>query len=179
MKINVCLNYHKNLQEGKIISPRNPGDAGYDLIAVDYPRIMGEIYVKKLYKKIYFLEYETNVAIEPGKDEFNDYELYCNVFPRSSISKYNLALCNSVAVIDSGFRDTIKLRFKYIPQPENYYMVNEGKNLVLGIDESMIYSKGDKIGQLVFSKHIHPKIFIKDNLADSQRGDGSFGSTGK
>ena len=177
--ININLKTDPNLPVGKIISPKNLGDAGYDLVAASYPRVMGDIHVGKLYKKIYFIEYDTNISIAPEKDEFNDYDIYCQIFPRSSISKYNLSLCNSVGVIDSGFRGSIKLRFKYIPQPENYYITNEGKNLLIGIDESMVYSKGDKIGQLVFSRHIHPKIFIKDSLSDSERGEGGFGSTGK
>ena len=185
MKVNICLSSNNNVSEGKLLSPKNEGDVGYDLVAASYPRIVGDVYMEKLYKKVYFLEYDTNISIEPSKDEFNDYEIYANVFPRSSISKYNLALCNSVGVIDSGYSDTIKLRFKYIPQPENYYIINENEaplnqaNLVLGIDESMIYSKGDKIGQLVFSKHVHPKIFLVDSLGGSQRGEGGFGSTGK
>lgn len=188
MKVNICLSSNNNLEKGKILSPGNAGDVGYDLVAASYPRIVGDIYIKKLYKKVYFLEYDTNISIEPSYDEFSDYEIYANVFPRSSISKYNLALCNSVGIIDSGYRDTIKLRFKYIPQPENYYVIHDKmdgagnplkSNLVMGIDESMIYSKGDKIGQLVFSKHIHPKIFLVDSLGNSQRGEGGFGSTGK
>jgi dUTPase len=178
MKINICLDLNKNLPKGKIVSPQNKGDAGYDLIAADYPRIVGDIYQGKLYKKIYFLEYDTNISIQPDLDEFGDYEIFTQVFPRSSISKYNLALCNSVGVIDSGYRETIKLRFKYIPQPENYYIINDSQNLLLGIDESMIYSKGDKIGQLIFSKHVHPKIFISKKLDETQRGAGGFGSTG-
>ena len=51
---------------------------------------------------------------------------------KSSISKYELALANSVGVIDSGYRNTIKLRFRFL-----------GKKLS---KNSLIYQKGDKIG---------------------------------
>ncbi len=176
--VNVDLNSNHNLKKGKLISPSNIGDAGYDLVAASAPKIVGEVYHGKLFKKINYIEYDTNIRLAPETDEFNDYELFSYVFPRSSISKYNLSLCNSVGVIDSGFRDTIKLRFKYIAQAENFYIINDAENILIGIDESMIYSKGDKIGQLIFSKHIRPRVFLKDSLNESDRGLGGFGSTG-
>jgi dUTP pyrophosphatase len=179
MRLNVKNNNLKNMPKGELGVPRYSGDSGYDIFAAGHPRIEGNLYSHKLFTSISYIEYETNISIEPSSDEFLDYHFYSLLFPRSSISNYNLALCNSVGVIDSGYRDTIKVRFKYIPQPENFYIINKGKNLLLGVDESKIYHKGDKIAQLVFSEHLHPKVFMKKSLNKTKRNKGGFGSTGK
>jgi dUTP pyrophosphatase len=84
------------------------------------------------------------------------------VFPRSSIRKYELVLSNSVGVIDSGYRGEIQATFK----KEN------------GLD-SLAYKVGDRIAQIMIIPH--PPIEFKevDDLSDTERGDGGFGSTGK
>lgn len=179
MRLNINNSTDPYLSKGQIKTPEHSGDAGYDLVAAGPPKVCGDVYSQGLYKKISYLEYDTNLSIEPSKDEFLEYEFYSLLFPRSSISNYNLSICNSVGVIDSGYRDTIKVRFKYIPQPENYYIMKEGKNLLIGIDQSKIYQKGDKIAQLIFMEHLHPKIFLNKNLKKSKRNKGGFGSTGK
>lgn len=84
------------------------------------------------------------------------------VFPRSSIRKYDLSLSNSVGVIDSGYRGEIMATF----------------NLKNPWSESDIYKEGDRVAQIMIIPY--PKIkFIESNeLSDSDRGDGGFGSTG-
>lgn len=172
-----------NIEEspkGILNQPSHQGDAGYDIVASSHPKVVGEIYQGYLFKSISYIEYETNISLDIEKNDFKEYEFFSFLFPRSSISKYNLGLCNSVGVIDSGYQDTIKVRFNYIPQPENYTIL-EGKHLLLGIDYSKIYQKGDKIAQIIFSKHFHPKIFSSKQNNDNkkERGLGGFGSTGK
>ena len=97
---------------------------------------------------------------------------------RFFISEYNLSLCNSVGIIDSGYRDTIKIRFNYIAQPENYTTIESGQ-LLVSVDSARVYKKGDKIAQLVFADHVLPKIQYVNKLKKSERGMGGFGSTGK
>lgn len=104
------------------------------------------------------------------------YQLFCNtgiaieipegyvglIFPRSSISSKTLDLANSVGVIDSGYRGEIKFIFNVVDFPEY-----QG------------YNVGDKIGQLIILPF--PKIELKqvEELSNSDRGIGGFGSTGK
>ena len=98
--------------------PAYSGDAGCDLIAYSDPVIVGETKTpkSKLYSSISYIEYDTNVTVAP-QDESQYFSL---VYPRSSISKYNLNLANSVGVVDSGYRDTIKVRFRYVYQPKDF-----------------------------------------------------------
>lgn len=178
MKIKIFNKSSDFAKKGEVLFPSHKGDAGYDMISVSHPRVVGDLYQGSLFKSIKYIEYDTNLIMEPSSDSYGDYEFFSLMYPRSSISKYNLSLCNSVGVIDSGYRDTIKVRFNYIPQPENY-LVFQNKFLLVSIDQSKIYQKGDKVAQLIFAKHVHPKVNIVESLSSSDRGKGGFGSTGK
>lgn len=180
LKVNNFKN--KNIKKGLVLPPSNPGDIGYDLVSSTPPRIEGELYKANLYKSIKYIEYDTNIAIEPESDEYNDCKFYTLLYPRSSISNYSLSLCNSVGVIDCGYRDTIKVRFNYIAQPENYFFIEskngKQKNLLLGVDKTKIYQQGDKIAQIIFAEQLHPRLSFDKNHSESKRGEGGFGSTG-
>jgi dUTP pyrophosphatase len=84
------------------------------------------------------------------------------VFPRSSIRKYELALSNSVGVIDSGYRGEIQATFKKTN----------------GLD-SLSYKVGDRIAQIMIIPHPDIQFEEADELSDTERGEGGFGSTGK
>jgi len=80
------------------------------------------------------------------------------LFPRSSVSKTNLRLANSVGVIDSGYRGEIILKFD-----------KAGDNQ---------YNEGDRVGQLMIIENPTMHFVEVVNLPDSDRGFGGFGSTG-
>jgi dUTP pyrophosphatase len=141
-----------------------PGDAGMDLIAVS------------VNDSINYIEYGTGLAIEIP-------EGYVGlIFPRSSNSKKDLLLCNSVGVIDSGYRGEIKLRYKKIMNPseeKTNILQNIFTNSSTLIYEIERYDVGDKVGQIM----ILPIPFVEftevSELSQTDRGDGGFGSTGK
>lgn len=155
-----------------ILDPAHEGDAGYDVIAAKDPEIVGvKTSSGPWYSHIDYIEYDTNLMIEP------DIGFHTLAFPRSSISSKNLILCNSVGLIDNGYRGTVKFRFKYVPQPADYYFNNYG---IAGIevDLNKIYKSGDKIGQLVFMPTIIADVVTADNFSKTNRSAGGFGSTG-
>lgn len=84
------------------------------------------------------------------------------LFPRSSISKTPLRMCNSVGVIDSGFNGEIKVPLQ-----------NTHHNLMVRVNQY------DKIAQLVIVPLADVSIEIVDELEESERGDAGFGSTGR
>ena len=171
----------KVINQENLIVPQNEGDAGYDLISTSEPKIVGEIWMANLYKSVSYIEYDTGVCFKFLKEN-GLHNFYAKVFPRSSLSKYNLLLCNSVGVIDSGYEDSIKLRFKYIYQPEDVKIIKTNEDVLLNlihVNKLKIYNKGDKIGQVIFSKHYDIQIENIDNTKNkSQRKMGGFGSTG-
>jgi dUTP pyrophosphatase len=164
------------LEAGAVLpSLATPDDAGYDLVAISDPLIKGIPTNNKAgckeYRQIDYIEYDTGVSICPELGMFS-----C-VFPRSSISKTNLFLANSIGLIDNGYRGTIKLRFKYsFPAPR----VRPGSlNSSIILDRKKIYQKGDRIGQIVFFNTQPVEFVVKEELPTSDRGGGGFGSTGK
>lgn len=84
------------------------------------------------------------------------------VFPRSSIRKMELSLTNSVGVIDSGYRGEIQATFKKTN----------------GLD-SLSYQVGERAAQIMIIPYPQVVFTEVDELSDTERGDGGFGSTGK
>jgi dUTP pyrophosphatase len=84
------------------------------------------------------------------------------VFPRSSIRNTELMLSNSVGVIDAGYRGELQATF----------------NKLNGLD-SIAYNVGDRIAQIIIVPHPIVQIVEVDELSESKRGSGGFGSTGK
>lgn len=85
------------------------------------------------------------------------------IFPRSSVRKYDLALSNCVGVIDSGYRGELQATFNKI----NHHKIR--------VDD---YKVGDRIAQIMIIPHPDIQFEEADELSDSERGDGGFGSTG-
>ncbi|MBQ3843105.1 MAG: dUTP diphosphatase [Ruminiclostridium sp.] len=84
------------------------------------------------------------------------------VFPRSSVSsKYGVSLSNCVGVIDSDYRGEVK-----VP------LINHSS-------EPYTIRNGDRIAQLVVMPVIDTDFVEADELSETQRGSGGFGSTGK
>lgn len=176
------------LKSGSHPIPPQGSDVGYDLVAVSEPNIVGETDDSGKYRSIQYIEYDTGVKLR-GEGEMDTMEFcgktinyrhldhYSLVYPRSSISKYNLVLANSIGVIDPGFVDSIKVRFKYIYQPNDLHLSIVGRFSV-SVDLTKIYQKGDKIAQLIFAQKFTPQIEFVDELKKTQRGTGGFGSTG-
>ena len=177
----------KNVEGLTIPSRANETDAGYDIVATSDPRIVGEKVEGvdgEFWKSITYIEYNTNVFISPQSDYVNDAfwatktkNYHTLLFPRSSISKYNLSLCNSIGLIDQGYKNEILFRFNYLFQPEDYKVWYEGQ-LVAKVNYNKIYKMGDKIGQLVISETIQPEFTMVDSLKDTDRGNNGFGSSG-
>jgi dUTP pyrophosphatase len=84
------------------------------------------------------------------------------VFPRSSIRNTELILSNSVGVIDAGYRGELQATFIKLN----------------GID-SVVYNVGDRVCQIIIVPHPVVQLQVVDELSESARGKGGFGSTGK
>ena len=84
------------------------------------------------------------------------------IFPRSSIRKYDLALSNAVGVCDSGYRGELQATFKKTN----------------GLD-SLSYKVGDRVAQIMIIPYPSIEFIEVEELSNTERGDGGFGSTGK
>lgn len=104
-----------------------------------------------------YVEYDTGLAFEIP-------EGYVGLlFPRSSISKYHLSLANAVGVLDSGFRGSVTARFKKTSKTPN----------------ETLYKVGDRVIQLIILPYPQVEFNVVDELSDSERGTGGYGSSGQ
>ena len=83
------------------------------------------------------------------------------LFPRSSISKTPLRLSNSIGLIDGGYRGEIMASCDNIK------------------DGSYLAKKGERLFQLVAANCSPISYKLVEELSDTSRGSGGFGSTGK
>jgi len=86
------------------------------------------------------------------------------IFPRSSVRKYDLALSNCVGVVDSGYRGEIQATF------------NKTNHHKIRVDD---YKVGERIMQLMIIPYPAIEFEEVNELSDTERGEGGFGSTGK
>lgn len=83
------------------------------------------------------------------------------VRPRSGLAlKHGVTVLNSPGTIDSDYRGEIKV-----------ILYNAG-------DEPVRLDRGARIAQLVIAPVTHVRLEAVESLANSDRGDGGFGSTG-
>lgn len=88
------------------------------------------------------------------------------VFPRSSVAKKDVILSNCVGVVDSGYRGEVMAKFKLLDP-------------LIKHDVYHWYDIGDRICQLVIMKLPDVEIVEADELSDSDRGTGGYGSSGR
>jgi len=87
------------------------------------------------------------------------------LFPRSSVSKKDLSLANAVGVLDSGYRGEVSFRYKRTTDGNQFRTPK-------------IYNIGDKIGQIIVVPFPEVEFEEVEELSDSERGTGGYGSTG-
>ncbi len=111
-----------------------------------------------------------DVVIMPGETKFIGTGLAVEipdgyvglVYARSGLAcKRGLAPANKVGVIDSDYRGEVKVA-----------LLNHGK-------EPQKVEKGERIAQMVVAPYLSAVYEEAEELSDTERGEGGFGSTGR
>lgn len=125
----------------------NDGDVGLDLT------------VTSIKEENEYIQFNFGIAIEIPRHYFG------LIVPRSSITKMNLMMKNSVGIIDSGYRGELCFRCKKVKFEDG--------------SQEKIYEVGEKAAQLIILPA--PEIFLRETeeLSDSERGTSGFGSSDK
>lgn len=148
-------------------------------ISTDNVEVVIPVGIKKLHENSVIPKYSTNgdagldlvvTKIIEESDNHISYDFGLSIeipygyvgllFPRSSIRNKGLILSNSVGVIDSGYRGSLMATFK---------KVGDGD----------VYSIGDRAAQLIILPYPQIKFVEKEELTNTERGVGGYGSTGK
>lgn len=141
------VNIKKLNPDAVVPSYAKAGDAGMDLTAIS-----------KGIEPDGNVVYGTGLAIEIPEGHVG------LLFPRSSLTKYNLSLGNHVGVIDSGYRGEILFKFKQL-KPDSAIKYKD-------------YQIGDRIGQILILPYPEVKFVEVEELSSTERGSGGYGSSG-
>ena len=85
------------------------------------------------------------------------------VVPRSSISRTNWILANSMGIIDADYRGEWMVVYKCLGEM---------------IYQPLPYGVGDRCAQIYFEKILDAEFVETEDLSNTERGEGGFGSTG-
>lgn len=113
---------------------------------------------------------EGSLTVKPGETRFVPTGIAVEIpkgyggfmFPRSSLAcKYGISFPNCVGVIDSDYRGEISA-----------VLINHGKS-------DYTVNPGDRVAQMVIMPVENAEYVFAEELSDTERGKGGFGSTGK
>lgn len=143
------LKFKKLSDKAVLPSKAHATDAGLDLTCTSINTMVNEC-------GQLLLQYHTDIAVEIP-------EGYVGLlFPRSSVCKKSLSLTNSVGVIDAGYRGEIMAVFRnttdVIPA---------------------VYKEGERFAQLVIIPIPDVQPIEVEELSESDRGEGGYGSSDK
>jgi dUTP pyrophosphatase len=151
--------------EAKIPVEAKPGDAGRDayVVAFKIPQVDGD--VKTLIDvpdDSYVLKPLERVACQLGFATAIPEGYYFHVVPRSGLALWSgLSIVNTPGTIDEGYR-------------------NEWMAVIVNLsNEEVTINKNDRICQIILAQKIDYEFEEVDELPESERGLGGFGSTGK
>ena len=147
-------------------------------------KLMVKVLIKRLHKAVKLPEYKSDgasgidlmafvkdsIKVKPQTSTLiptgislafsNNYEI--QIRPRSGLAlRNNISVLNTPGTVDSDYRGEIKV-----------IIYNHG-------NEDFIINNGDRIAQMVLSPVIKINFEETNNLPDTVRGQGGFGSTGK
>jgi dUTP pyrophosphatase len=156
----------KRINKDLIIpEPSKPGDAGADARIMGFKKIVSESGKRELIDiktNTFILKPLERIGCPLGFSTAIPKGFYFKVVPRSGLALWEgISIVNSPGTIDAGYR-------------------NEWMAIVVNLsNREVILKKGDRICQIILSKMHNYEFIETENLPDSERGKGGFGSTGK
>jgi len=85
----------------------------------------------------------------------------CQVRPRSGLAaRFGITIPNSPGTIDPDYRGELRVLLQN------------------GGPEPVLLRRGERLAQLIFSRFEAPEVLEVDELSETDRGEGGFGSTG-
>ena len=148
------------------------GDACMDITAIDLEYdLKSDRYI-----------YHTGLAFEVPEG------YYMDLRPRSSNTKTDFYIANAPGTLDAGYRGELLVVFKRRDKIalEDFAMLFKGcdpNQVMTAYVNSMLsiapYVPGDRVCQMQVLPRPKVNIEIVEELSESERGEGGFGSTGK
>lgn len=145
---------NERIKQGDL-RPKTPGSAGIDLMAIDWAKTSEESRDQLFLLPGQVAMIGTGIAIH-----IKDPGYAAMILPRSGAGHKGLVLGNLVGLIDSDYQGELK--------------VSAWNRSI----DPIVIKPMDRIAQLVVIPVVVPEFVLVDSFGESQRGTGSFGSTG-
>lgn len=141
--------------------PKN-GDAGADCFINGFKKIEGTKKLAEIESNTFTLQPLDRILCPLGFASDIPQGYYAAVVPRSGLALWEgISIVNSPGTIDAGYR-------------------NEWGAIVVNLSNKAVkLNRGDKICQFIIRKLVDYELETVQELSDSDRGLGGFGSTGK
>ena len=169
------VKFNKLRENAKLPTKAHDDDFCYDVYACDCEEVAPNVY-----------KYPLGFALQIGKDEniilagleertigddfismtgpvikpYRDI-LSIDFRPRSSVWKTGMVLCNSCGTVDKGYTGEVSAFFYHV------------------MPDMPKYEPGDRVAQMKIGFTVPIEFVEVEELDDTERGDGGFGSTGK
>ena len=142
-------------------------DSGFDLLTPEDTQFTCEFDTKMINMQVSF-------EMRTYNNDTGKYDDCCGFYsyPRSSMSKTPLILANHVGIIDAGYRGTVRGAFRMLPTTNVKAIQNENVKYTV-----------DRFQRLLQICHrslcpIFVELVTPNELSETSRGAGGFGSTG-
>ena len=155
------VKFKKLRENAKLPTKAHEDDFCYDVYACDCEEVAPNVY-----------KYPLGFALQIDKDDQVDLLDYVkrtyyrsilsiDFRPRSSVWKTGMVLCNSCGTVDRGYTGEVCAFFYHV------------------MPDMPKYEPGDRVAQMKIGFTVPIEFVEVEELDDTERGDGGFGSTGK
>lgn len=141
----------KRLNDKAVIPfKKHDSDFCYDVVATSCEEIAPNVY-----------RYGIGLAFQIERNRVLGYNVSIDFRPRSSVWETGMVLANCTGTIDEDYRGEVSAIFYHL------------------FPDMPIYKVGDRIGQIKIGTTLPIHFVEVEELGNTQRGGGGFGSTGK
>lgn len=137
-----------NSNAAQIPQKAHADDAGWDLFTPED--------VELVEGDISMVDLRIRVAIPPGH--------FGMIVPRSSMAKRRILLANTVGIIDSGYRGNVKVALVYNP--------------TIDMPMTTTVYQNERVAQVIIIPFYTNPLEVADDLDETARDTGGFGSSG-
>ena len=155
------IKFKKLRENAKLPTKAHNDDFCYDVYACDCEEVAPNVYKYPLGFALQIYEDQSIDLLDYEKRMYYRSILSIDFRPRSSVWKTGMVLCNSCGTVDRGYTGEVSAFFYHV-------MPNMPK-----------YEPGDRVAQMKIGFTLPIDFIEVEELNETDRGDGGFGSTGK
>ena len=162
------VKFKKLRENAKLPTKAHEDDFCYDVYACDCIEVAPNVYKYPLGFAVqidgnerFHLDKNNNFLFSPIPCVSENLTLSIDFRPRSSVWKTGMVLCNSCGTVDRGYTGEISAFFYHV------------------MPDMPKYEPGDRVAQMKIGFTVPIEFVEVEELDETERGDGGYGSTGK